>query len=65
MYGPVQAIFKVNPDFFMYKSGVYESVFENTNDFQTEYHSVKILGWGVENGVSYWVYKQKKFEKKF
>ena len=56
MKGPVQAVFKVYPDFFIYKSGVYESSLENISDSISEYHSVKLLGWGFEKGVAYWVY---------
>ncbi len=53
--GPVQAIFKVYRDFFMYKSGVYVP-FEFQKDlYKHEYHSVKILGWGIENNIPYWV----------
>lgn len=55
----------------MYKSGVYEPYFDNLFDaFHAEdyddiqldsivdeesYHSVKILGWGIEKNVPYWV----------
>ena len=53
--GPVQAIFRVYSDFFMYKSGVYEPFEEVKNEDRKEYHSVKILGWGIENEVPYWV----------
>ena len=54
--GPVQVIFKVYEDFFMYKSGIYskqpEASLANVED---QYHSVKLLGWGTENGKDYWV----------
>lgn len=53
--GPVQAIFRVYADFFMYKSGVYEPFKPNPNDPVDAYHSVKLLGWGIENEVPYWV----------
>lgn len=54
--GPVQAIFKVYDDFFMYKSGVY-SRHPNSKVLNVDepYHSVKVLGWGTENGVDYWL----------
>ena len=53
--GPVQAIFRVYSDFFMYKSGVYErfEIFEFDN--VDAYHAVKILGWGTEDDIPYWV----------
>ncbi|XP_069127544.1 uncharacterized peptidase C1-like protein F26E4.3 isoform X3 [Argopecten irradians] len=62
--GPVQAIMKVKEDFFMYKSGVYQ--YTNTtpdllpDDDDKGYHSVRIIGWGVESNttddvpVKYW-----------
>lgn len=54
--GPVQAVFKVYRDFFMYKEGIYEwSRVAPEADVTDPYHSVKILGWGTENGVDYWV----------
>jgi cathepsin B len=58
--GPVQVVFKVFEDFFMYKSGIYAK-HPNAKVFNTQepYHSVKLLGWGAENGVDYWVTKPK------
>ncbi|CAG9830174.1 unnamed protein product [Diabrotica balteata] len=50
-YGPVEAAFDVYSDFVSYKSGVYQHV-------AGEYlggHAVRILGWGEENGVPYWL----------
>ena len=41
--GPVEASFTVCEDFVTYKSGVYQHV------------AVKIIGWGEENGVKYWL----------
>lgn len=57
--GPVQMGFKVFEDFFMYKSGIY-SKHPNARVARVDdpYHSVKVLGWGSENGVDYWVTKQ-------
>ncbi|XP_021362216.1 uncharacterized peptidase C1-like protein F26E4.3 isoform X2 [Mizuhopecten yessoensis] len=54
--GPVQAIMKVKEDFFIYKSGVYQ--YSNTvpdllpDDDDRGYHSVRIIGWGVETNNS-------------
>ncbi|XP_052103430.1 uncharacterized peptidase C1-like protein F26E4.3 isoform X1 [Mytilus californianus] len=61
--GPVQAILKVKEDFFMYKSGVYSySRIQPDNMAHDDkgYHSIRIIGWGVErqsSGVElkYWV----------
>ncbi|KAH6938636.1 hypothetical protein HPB50_011216 [Hyalomma asiaticum] len=49
--GPVEADFDVYADFFSYKSGVYQRL---SSDYQSG-HAVKILGWGTENGVPYWL----------
>lgn len=57
--GPVQAIFKVYPDFFMYKSGVYkplEGQYVPPEYEEIGYHAVRILGWGTsEYGEPYWL----------
>jgi len=49
--GPVQTAFDVYEDFLSYKSGVYQ----HTTGAFLGGHSVKIIGWGVENGVKYWL----------
>jgi hypothetical protein len=54
--GPVQVAFKVYNDFFMYKSGIYSKhPRAQLADVEHPYHSVKVLGWGTENGVDYWI----------
>jgi cathepsin B len=49
--GPVETGFTVYEDFFAYKSGVYHHVSGGVAGG----HAVKILGWGVESGVNYWL----------
>ena len=49
--GPVEGSFLVYEDFVTYKSGVYQHV---TGDYLGG-HAIKILGWGVEDGVKYWL----------
>jgi len=49
-HGPVSAAFIVYEDFPSYKSGVYV----HTTGSQLGGHAVKIIGWGVEDGVPYW-----------
>ncbi|XP_054155194.1 cathepsin B-like [Oppia nitens] len=49
--GPVVAAFTVYNDFLQYKSGVYH----RTSGTVAGGHAVKIIGWGVENGVDYWL----------
>jgi len=48
--GSVEAAFTVYEDFPTYKSGVYQ----HTTGGALGGHAIKIIGWGVENGVKYW-----------
>lgn len=45
------AAFGVYADFFTYKTGIYHHV---TGDHVGS-HAVKVLGYGVEGGVNYWI----------
>uniref|UniRef100_A0A6P7H0J9 Cathepsin B-like isoform X2 n=1 Tax=Diabrotica virgifera virgifera TaxID=50390 RepID=A0A6P7H0J9_DIAVI len=49
--GPVETTFRLYTDFWNYKSGVYHNV---GGDYAGD-HCVRVLGWGVENGVPYWL----------
>jgi cathepsin B len=49
--GPVEAAMDVYEDFLHYKSGVYS---HTTGDYLGG-HAIKILGWGTQNGVAYWL----------
>ncbi|KAG5672906.1 hypothetical protein PVAND_002994 [Polypedilum vanderplanki] len=49
--GPVEGAFTVYEDFVQYKSGVYQHVTGKALGG----HAIKIFGWGVENGVKYWL----------
>lgn len=49
--GPVETGFTVYEDFMNYDSGVYHHV----TGKQLGGHAVKILGWGQESGVNYWI----------
>jgi cathepsin B len=49
--GPVETAFDVYEDFLAYKSGVYQ----HKSGGYLGGHAVKILGYGVENGVKYWL----------
>ena len=48
--GPIEVTFSVYEDFLTYKSGIYQHV----EGEKLGGHAVKLLGWGVENGVEYW-----------
>jgi len=49
--GSVEVDFTVYEDFLNYKSGVYQ----HTTGNYLGGHAVKAIGWGVENGVKYWI----------
>jgi len=49
-HGPVQACFEVYADLVHYAGGVYQ----HTSGGALGGHCVKIIGWGVLNGVPYW-----------
>jgi cathepsin B len=51
LHGPLEAGFMVYQDFPQYKSGVYSHV----EGEAIGGHAVKLLGWGVEGGVKYWL----------
>ncbi|NP_001280337.1 cathepsin B-like cysteine proteinase 5 precursor [Acyrthosiphon pisum] len=51
-YGPVSVKFRVYDDFFLYKSGVYV---KTEKSLYVRRHFAKLIGWGVENGVDYWL----------
>jgi len=49
--GPVEGAFTVYADFVNYKSGVYYYV----SGDELGGHAIKILGWGTEDSVDYWL----------
>lgn len=51
-YGPIEASMDVYDDFPSYKSGVYE---KSENATYLGGHAVKLIGWGEEFGVPYWL----------
>jgi len=48
--GPVEAAFTVYSDFENYVSGIYQ----HTRGTYEGGHAIRIVGWGVEDGVKYW-----------
>lgn len=50
--GPVTAAFTVYDDFPAYKTGVYV---HTPGSKELGGHAIKIVGWGVEDGVDYWL----------
>ncbi len=49
--GPISTAFNIYADFFSYKSGVYKY----KEGWALGGHVAKMMGWGVENGVPYWL----------
>ncbi|XP_067833348.1 cathepsin B-like [Heptranchias perlo] len=49
--GPVEAALVVYTDFLHYKAGVYQ----HEAGELIGGHAIKILGWGEENGIPYWL----------
>nr|ABL85236.1 cysteine proteinase 2 [Necator americanus] len=49
--GPLVATYTVYEDFAYYKNGIYMTGLGRA----TGAHAVKIIGWGEENGVKYWL----------
>ena len=50
-HGTVTAAFTVYEDFPTYKSGVYQ----HTTGSALGGHAIKLIGWGTESGVDYWL----------
>jgi len=57
--GPTVVSFEVYSDFFGYSGGIYShsKLKSNVNPWEETNHSVLCVGWGVENGVKYWIAK--------
>ncbi len=47
----MEAAFTVYEDFFSYSSGVYHHVYGGIAGG----HAIKVLGWGHEDGLDYWL----------
>ena len=50
--GPVKASFNVYEDFVAYSYGVYKHI----TGAVLWRHSIIMIGWGVVNGVKYWLF---------
>lgn len=48
--GPFEVALTIYEDFLTYKKGVYA----HTTGTELGKHAVKLVGWGVENGIPYW-----------
>jgi len=52
-YGPVEVGMTVYNDFFSYSGGIYS----HTTESIAGYHAVTIVGFGVYDGIDYWIVK--------
>ena len=52
-YGPMYSRFEVYDDFMEYKNGIYYQ----TSKTLLGGHAVKLIGWGLENGIDYWLFQ--------
>ncbi|VVC44181.1 Cysteine peptidase, cysteine active site,Peptidase C1A, papain C-terminal,Peptidase C1A [Cinara cedri] len=52
VYGPIEASFNVYDDFLNYKSGIYV---KTENATYLGGHAVKLIGWGEDKGIPYWL----------
>merc|ERR1712194_455852 len=57
--GPVVALMYVYNDFLVYRDGIYSPMTTSmpviNSAREPAMHAVKIIGWGEENGVDYWI----------
>ena len=49
--GSVASSFYLHEDFYTYSSGIYQHVHGKLLGG----HFIKLIGWGEENGVKYWI----------
>jgi C1A family cysteine protease len=52
-YGPIAVDFNLLPDFFIYRDGIYQANSQCKNSKIR--HALLIIGYGIENGVKYWL----------
>ncbi|XP_065203675.1 cathepsin B-like [Planococcus citri] len=50
--GPITTGFRVCKSFTFYKSGMYKCT---STDVYVGGHAVRVIGWGEENGIKYWL----------
>ncbi|XP_003461508.1 pro-cathepsin H isoform X1 [Cavia porcellus] len=56
LYNPVSFAFEVTEDFISYQSGIYSSTSCHKTPDKVN-HAVLAVGYGVQNGVPYWIVK--------
>ena len=53
--GPVSCIMSITPDFVAYSGGI----FNDTSCRVKSEHAVEVTGWGEEDGVEYWIVRNR------
>ena len=53
-HGPIEVAFSVYSDFPSYRSGIYHKTVSDDEEALGG-HAVKLIGWGSEQGVDYWL----------
>ena len=58
-YGPVAVAFEVTSEFQMYKRGIFHTtgLTDSFNPWIAANHAVLVVGYGVEDGMKYWIVK--------
>lgn len=54
--GPLYVILHVSNEFYSYKSGIYQDS-RNLCALQEPNHAVLLVGYGIENGIDFWILK--------
>jgi len=49
--GPIVCSIAVTEELHAYNGGI----FEDFSDFVHDDHEINLIGWGVENGVKFWI----------
>ena len=49
--GPVSAVMWITMEYVLYKGGIFAPVTGNV----ISSHLFKVIGWGIENGIEYWI----------
>ena len=53
--GPVSCVMAITPDFLAYSGGI----FNDTSCSSQSEHAVEVTGWGEEDGVEYWIVRNR------
>jgi cathepsin B len=60
--GPVTSMMNIYNDYYYYNSGIY--VHDQKYNNILGFHSISIMGWGIDNGIKYWLIQDSYGEKR-